>query len=148
MQIKYKTGYRHQLYEDFTLRVLVFPDQPVSHRYMYLSCNGNLLIRAGYAWDGPSGPCRWLADRMPGWIQKKYLKHILPGSLVHDVLCQLLRMGLLNQKWADQVNKEFRRINLESGMSRPRARWTYEAVNRFGAFAFDPKNKRKVLTAP
>lgn len=148
MQIKYKTGYRHQLYENCMVCIEIYPEQSIATRYIYLSPDGNMLIRDGYAWDGPSGPCRWLADRMPEWIQKIYLKHILPGSLVHDALCQLMRLGLLGPTWADQVNMEFKKVNLDSGMSRPRAWWTHKAVDKFGDFAMDPKNKKPVLTAP
>jgi len=146
--IKYKSGYRHQLYEDYVTPLDIYPDKLIITRYISLFPGGNMMIKASYAWDGPSGPCRWIADRLPEWLKKKYLKTILTGSLVHDALCQLERMGLLDPKWAGQINKEFKRINLKSGMSRQRAWWTYISVEKFGAFAMDPKNKKPILTAP
>jgi hypothetical protein len=51
--------------------------------HLRLSPDGVLTIRAGYAWDGPSGPAPDLAC-------------LLRAALVHDALYQLIRVGALD----------------------------------------------------
>ena len=56
-RIKYKSGYKYQLAEDYVV-VLPIPysDYDIECDYLALSGTGVLRIRKGYAWDGPSGP--------------------------------------------------------------------------------------------
>ena len=146
--IKYKSGYRHQLVEDVFTDTKIYPERVICTDYIELLSNGRLWVKKGYAWDGPSGPCRLLADRLPQFLRNMYLKKILPGSLFHDALSELLRKELLDRKWYPQIHKEFRRVNLECGMWKPRAWWTYQAVVRFGEAATTAKQRRPVFTAP
>ena len=146
--IKYQSGFRHQLYEDAYTDTDIDVKTAIITDYIELYPGGRLWCRKGYAWDGPSGPCRWIADRLPGWLKKKYLKTILEGSLFHDASCQLMRMGLLPSHWLHQANKEFRRINIECKMMKPRVWYTFKAVDKCGSFAADPKNRKPILTAP
>lgn len=146
--IKYKSGYRHQLHETVWTNTEIYPDVDIRSDYIMLLTSGQLGVRKGYAWDGPSGPCRLLADRLPAFMRNMYLRKILPGSLFHDALSELLRLELLDRKWYPQIHKEFRRVNLECGMCKARAWWTYRAVVRFGKSATMAKSKRKVFTAP
>jgi hypothetical protein len=79
-----------------------------------------LHIAAGYTWDGASGPA---IDTL----------NFRNGSLVHDVLYQMMREGGLpatraNRKRADQILKE---ICLADGMSYIRAQWVYLIVQTF-----------------
>lgn len=78
-----------------------------------------LTIHPGYAWDGPSGP----AVDTPAFM--------LP-SLVHDVLYQMIREGLINRSYKKYADKEMRRLAKETGMWAPRRWWTYTAVKVFG----------------
>lgn len=134
--------------EDVYTDTQIYVDVAILTDYIQLYPGGRLWCKKGYAWDGPSSACRWIADRLPGWLKNKYLKTILEGSLFHDGIYQLIRLGLLAPKWREQGDKEFKRINLGSGMGRARAWWTYQAVRRGGASSADPKNKRLVLTSP
>ena len=59
-----------------------------------------------------------------------------------------MRMELLDGKWLHQANCEFKRVNLKCEMSRARAWYTFKAVDKFGSFAANPKNKKPVLTTP
>ena len=146
--IKYKSGFRHQLYEEAWTQTKIYPEYDIETDYIILLTTGQLGAKKGYAWDGPSGPCRLIADRLPGFLKRIYLKTILEGSLFHDALYQLMRMGLLKLLWREQSDKEFKRINLKNGMSNARACWTYKAVRKAAAGSADPKNKRPILTAP
>ena len=134
-KIKYKSGYKYQLAESYIIRVgIQIPDIIISY-YLSVSTKGNLMIKKGYCWDGPSGPT---VDT----------KNFMRGSLVHDALYQLMREGLLDQKWREQADKELKRICIEDGMSKIRAWWVYQAVRTFAKRCTDAENKKDVLTAP
>ena len=77
MSIQYKAGYKYQLVADYVISVSL----PTTAETMFLSLTeGQLFIRAGYAWDGPSGPA---IDT----------KNFMRGSLVHDAIYQLITDG-------------------------------------------------------
>ena len=148
MRIRFKSGLRHQLVGDISVLTHIRPVKDIVTEYIELRTDGYLLIRHGYTWDGPSGPCRLIADRLPVWLRHKYLKTILPGSLVHDALYELIRQRHLAESFRKLADLEFKRINLECGMSKVRAWWTYEAVRKAGSSAADPKNSRPIYTMP
>lgn len=133
--ILYKGGYKYQLVEEYSCVVSILPEQTIYDGYVVLDTRGNLNIRKGYAWDGPSGPTIDTSTFMR-------------GSLVHDALYQLIRAGKLDSSHREQADKELRRICLEDGMYRIRAWWVYQAVRNHGASAADPKNRKKVYKAP
>ena len=54
--ISYRSGYKYQLTEGYSVDVDVKPDQDIDSEYIRLSTIGLLTIKTGYAWDGPSGP--------------------------------------------------------------------------------------------
>ena len=54
--IQYKAGYKYQLTKDHTEQLAIKPERLILTGYLKLTPNGVLTIRAGYAWDGPSGP--------------------------------------------------------------------------------------------
>lgn len=135
--IKYKSGYKYQLAEDYRIETCIFPNETIISDYFCLTTYGDLTINKGYAWDGPSGPT---IDT----------KNFMRGALVHDALYQLMREGFLepseeNRKHADDLLKE---ICLEDGMSKIRAWYVYRSVRRFAMFAADPKNRKKVIEVP
>lgn len=133
--IKYSAGYKYQLRADYAYQSAVKPAVLVRvDDWVVLHPTGLLEIRAGYAWDGASGPA---IDT----------KTILRGSLVHDAFYQLMREGLLDIRWRDRVDYEFWDICKEDGMSWFRAWYVYQAVRRFGETYAQP-TIRSVLTAP
>jgi len=134
--IKYKSGYEYQIDEEYQVKVSVIPKEDVQiEHYIELNTEGMLVIKKGYAWDGPSGPT---------WDTPNFMR----GSLVHDVLYQLLRNKLLEQKWRNEADRELRRICREDGMSRIRAWYVYQAVSRWGGRAADPGSRKKPHVAP
>lgn len=82
--------------------------------------DGNMRIRAGYAWDGASGPAIDTTD-------------FIRGSLIHDVLYQFIAAGLLHEAWKPLADRELYRIVREDGMSLWRAWWVWAAVRVFGS---------------
>lgn len=133
--IRYRGGYKYQLAEEYEVLVTIRPLQPIMTPYIGLDTAGRLLIRSGYAWDGPSGPTIDTPSAMR-------------GSLVHDALYQLMREGLLNSSLRKKADQELYRIVIEDGMWKWRAWLWRRELNKFGGPAADPKNKKRVLVAP
>lgn len=139
-KISYRKGYKYQLAEDFSINLGdylygVGLDEGINEQFIYLDAKMNLLIRSGYAWDGASGPTIDTADSMK-------------ASLVHDALYQLIRERKLPHEWKDYADEIFHALCLADGMCTARAWMWYQAVHRFADFAADPKNERKIFTAP
>lgn len=134
--IKYRSGYKHQLAEEYHTQVSIYPKKAVELEYLVLTIKGELIVRSGYAWDGASGPARDTST-------------VMRGSLVHDALYQIFRLGLLDPDlYRRQADKELRRICREDGMSRFRAWYVFRAVRRMAGKAADPRNQKKIKTAP
>lgn len=117
--IKYKAGYKYQLHESYVFQL---PESfagidVATDFYSIKDCL--LAIKKGYAWDGPSGPT---IDT----------KNFMRGSLVHDVLYQMIREGLLSKELKDDADRLLQTICIEDGMSKFRAWYVYQAVKRFG----------------
>jgi len=134
MPIKYREGFKYQLAEDYAVIVPIFRFD-VGTDYIELDPTGRLLIRKGYAWDGPSGP----TVDTPSFMR---------GALIHDSLYQLIRLELLPPGFKEVADRILKRICIEDGMNRLRAWYVYHAVSKFAGFAASPKNKKKILTAP
>lgn len=134
--VLYKEGYKYQLADDFMIQLEnIYPPVRIDAEYLMLSVEGQLIIKKGYAWDGPSGPT---IDT----------KNTLRGSLVHDALYQLMREELLEEEWRDEADKELRRICRLDGMSWLRAKVWERMVNWFAAKCASPSHKKPVLSAP
>ena len=73
------------------------------------------------------------------------------GSLIHDVLAQMMRLRLLDYKvYFKPANEELVRICLEDGMWKLRTKWVYFAVSLSYNWC-KPRPDRpewKILTAP
>ena len=133
--IKYRSGYKYQLAEEYQVKVSVLPKNDIKTDFIELSTEGMLIIKKGYAWDGPSGP----TIDTPNFMR---------GSLAHDVLYQLLRNELIDEKWRDKADEELRRICVEDGMLKICARWVYIAVRKWGKVAASPESRKKIHKAP
>ena len=133
--IKYRSGYKYQLAEEYPVKVSVTPKNNIKTDFIELGTEGMLVIKKGYAWDGPSGP----TIDTPNFMR---------GSLVHDALYQLLRNELIDEKWRDEADDELRRICVEDGMSKICARWVYIAVRKWGKVAASPESRKKIHKAP
>lgn len=131
MSIFYKSGYKYQLQAVYKHQLsYVFPDiaEEIETDYLWMGLDKTLIVKKGYAWDGPSGPT---IDT----------KNFMRGSLVHDALYQLMRLGHLDKNaWRHHADRELQRICIEDGMCRIRAQVVYWGVriggnpgSRYGA---------------
>jgi len=134
-KIKYRKGYKYQLVEEYTIFVGIYPAEDIETDFILLSRDGFLTGKVGYAWDGPSGPT---------WDTPNFMR----GSLVHDKLYQLMRLGLILQSYRGLADRLLREICLEDGMSKIRAWYVYRAVRRFAAPFASPDRLRPPQEAP
>lgn len=136
-EIRYRSGYKYQLVEEYSLTVSVTPDDAVEvDEFIDLSTEGVLVIKKGYAWDGPSGPT---IDT----------KNFMRGSLVHDALYQLMRAKKLSKdQWREEADLELKRICLKDGMSRIRAWWVHMGVRLGGGSSASTESRKEIHTAP
>ena len=134
-RIIYKSGYKYQLVESCLYQTKIHPRNDIDVPYISLRKDGLLFVKAAYAWDGPSGIT---IDT----------KSFMRGSLIHDALYQLIRMGYLELTDRAQADKELYTICLEDGMCKIRAWYVYQCVKQFAQFAALPKNKKRLQDAP
>lgn len=119
------SDYKYRLAKDYKIHIEIKKD--IVTDFIELTSNGDLKIKKGYAWDGPSGPTI-------------NTKSSMRGSLVHDALYQLMRESFIefnNRKYVDDLLNS---IVVEDGMSRVRAWYVYKGVQVFGAEAGMPHN--------
>lgn len=97
---------------------------------------GRLTVLRGYAWDGPSGPT---------FDTKSFMR----ASVVHDVLYQCLREGLLPPSYRKRADQELRRYEKMDGMNLIRRFYTFWTLRAFAGRHAKLKTKpMKVHTAP
>lgn len=133
-QIKYTKGYKYrleELYENDT-RVVGYD---IDTTWIKLNVLGRLTLLPGFAWDGPSGPT--VDDNTN-----------MRGSAEHDAFYKLMRMGLIPLSGRDVIDRWLQSVLIEDGMPEFRAGYWYSGVHNFAAQAANPKNKKKVFTAP
>lgn len=133
--IFYKKGYKYQLQRDYAIQTYIFHRKPIITKYIQMNIDGILVIKSGYAWDGPSGPT---IDT----------KTFMRGSLVHDALYQLIRIGKLPENKRNDADLLLKNICLEDGMNRITAWLVYQAVKTCASSAASPKNQKKIIIAP
>ena len=109
---------------------------------------GDLEIKIGYAHDGPSGPIKYFANRLPDFLKKIYLKHIMRGATKHDAIYQMIREGKLPMEVRDRADQMLRKDCLIDGASKVRAWWIYTAVKKAAKSAAKKESRRKQLSAP
>ena len=134
-QIIYRRGYKYQLSEPYAMKLPFKPPVDIVTEWIELGRNGVLVIHQGYAWDGASGPAR-------------DTKTIMRGSLVHDALYQLMREGILPQKYRELADKILYLICKQDGMWQPRAWYVHRAVKRCAAPFARPESLRPAEVAP
>jgi len=134
-KIYYRKGYKYQLYRDYTIHVAICGHE-ADVDFLKLTKDGKLTTKAGYAWDGPSGPTWDTLDSMR-------------GSLVHDALCQLMRLGVIPGSYREYTDNLFKQILIEDEMDPVRAEiWRLGVSSSLADFASKAGNDRPILEAP
>lgn len=119
---RYQTRGRHYFY-----------DLPVSSAVRFVACGGLvevygrvMVVRAGYAWDGPSGPA---IDTIT----------FARASMLHDALYQAMREGVLTPSCRRVADGLMYREAVACGMAPLRAWYAWVAVRLFAGWAARPK---------
>ena len=128
--IKYKQGYKYQLYETFATKVDIYGFL-IKTDFIILDKQGNLVIQKGYAWDGPTG----IPD----------VKELMEPSLIHDALYQLIRMKLLPENMKKKADKEFIKSAEQKGVSEDWQNILAKGVEWLGFLGLG--EERRVFTA-
>ena len=110
--------YKYRLTEPLSLECSI---TGISARNDYVTIwdDGRLILQAGYAWDGPSGPTIDTADS-------------IRASAGHDALYQLIALGVIPADSRILADRDLRRWCIEDGMPAIRADAWYHAVRAFG----------------
>ena len=83
--IAYRDGIKYILTRAYVDKVPIYPDKDIVTEWVELTTRGELLLRLGFAYDGPSGALD--------------TKSAMRGSAKHDAFYRLFRLGLLDAKW-------------------------------------------------
>lgn len=135
MKIRYRSGYKYQLVDDYSVEVEITPPDDIETDFVSLSRSGGLRIRRNYAWDGPSGPTM-------------DTKTAMRGSLIHDALYQLIRLELLPPSWRAEADRTYLHVCKEDGMWTLRTKYHFGALRVFGGPATSPSAEREIMEAP
>jgi hypothetical protein len=133
--MRYRGGYKYQLAADERFHVAFRPRHDIVTPRIWLTTDGTLTVRDGYAWDGVSGP---VIDR----------KTNMRASLCHDALYQLMRMTRLPCEQWRIADGEFARLLNEDGAWPITRRIDMFGLKLAGGRAALPKNRKKVYEAP
>jgi len=133
-QIYYTKGYKYRLEKLYSNKTVVF-GYNIDTPWIKLAEDGLLTLLPGFAWDGPSGPT--IDDDTN-----------MRGSAEHDAFYKLMRMGLIPLDERVIIDHWLWSVLIEDGMAEFRADYWYSVVHNFAAQAANPKNKKKVFTAP
>lgn len=112
---------KYRLTKTFVGYLKIKPKSNIHTPYCGFLSRGSLVIYKGYEWDGPSGPA---IDT----------DNFMDGSLIHDLLYQLMREGHL-KRWPYRLyadNEMFRQCKKDK-MMLPRRCWCWLAV-RIGGY--------------
>lgn len=134
--MRYKANYKYQLVEPFVLDVPLRVEQKFTVLGDWVSVfpSGLMSFRAGYAWDGASGPT---ADTPNTTVP----------ALIHDGLYQLMREGGLPLEYRATADRLFHNMLVARGMSRLRAWYWYQGVRLGAGHKALPGNGRRVQEA-
>lgn len=139
-KIRYQKGYKYQLKRSEWFHVGIpgnhsrIESENIHDPWIRLRKDGVLEIRAGYAWDGASGPT---FDT----------KSTFRASLVHDALYQLMRAGKLSQNDRDEADKALFLLLVQDGCWEWRAKLWLATVRKFAGYAAKRQNE-PILEAP
>ena len=128
-KIVWSAGYKYQLECDAFFDTPLRPEKAIITEYVILLPDGQLIIRKGYAWNGPNFPAI-------------HTKRTIIASLPHDALYQLIELGLLSdedRRSCDVVLENLMDLPMDGEgwfmgiVRRIRATYYYAGVDLFGS---------------
>lgn len=134
--IKYKSGYKYQTALQHKTMIPITGHDAESE-FVSLSPEGLLLIRSGYAWDGPTG-----------YVLHTYRQRMMRGSLYHDALYQLMREEQLDREHRQEADDVFLLTILEDKTPSVLAHTAYRLIRLVGGKFTSPTQKKVIHCAP
>ena len=139
MKLHYTKGYKYQTDTDYHFKIdlsgyLFAFWAEIIKELKFVSYNGTtgtITVKAGYAWDGPSGPT-------------KDDKTNMRAALEHDVLYQLMRYSVVIRAFRSIADAQFNKTAKEDGMWWWRRKYYLWGLEELAGFAADPRNKKRV----
>jgi len=137
--MKYTSGYKYQVYEDVWIWTNIHPLDNIITPFTILFVSGWMLVKKGYAWDGPSGPTIDTPDT-------------LTPSLFHDAIYQLIREEMLDPRWKVYADEWLGKMMEDRSSDVPplrflqslRARYWVAGVKNLSGGAASPSNRKKI----
>ncbi len=112
--------YKYILHSDAFFQTDCFPAADIHGDLCSLLTSGRMYVKAGYPWDGASGPA---IDT----------DSIMRPSLGHDALLRLKQEGHpVPDNWSTAATSLINRLGREDGMWRIRRWWVRLSVRKFG----------------
>lgn len=105
--MRYYSGYTYYLDGNWAFQTDIRPAVPVIHKFFEIRSDGLVIAKDRYAWNGSD----YVSDTPESQA----------GSLVHDITCQAVQLGLLDRKWKRQGDIEYYKQCTGNGMSTFRA---------------------------
>lgn len=118
----YKKDIKYQTAKEFVASIPTitkYVKKNIHTDFCSLTTTGRLTIFKRYGWDGPSGPTFDTDSSMA-------------GSLVHDLLYHLIRLGHLPRDAKDEADNIMRAIMRQDGMWKFRSKYFLTGVDWFG----------------
>jgi len=107
MRYRKLNRYKYQLVSQHTFHLPFNPPKDILTPFIKYELDGKLIVRKGYSWNGSN--------------MSQDTKHCMRASLVHDILCQLIREGFLSYEYLEEANLLYRQMCIEDGMNPLRA---------------------------
>jgi len=137
--IRFQAGFKYQLTEDSVYPTKILPPADIDTKFVSLSRDGMMILRAGFAWNGVSGPT----------VQRNSNRR---GGAFHDGVYRLIRFGLMDFLPRDEVREKadnmLKEIWLADGMWSWLVKAEIAVLKRFGEDAARPSGEPEVMTSP
>jgi hypothetical protein len=145
----FKEGYKYWVNRPYHIKIEIHPKRNICLSFktsdiygnqveiplVTLDTKGNLIVYTAYVWDGASGPT-W--DTLNSMI----------GSLIHDVIYQLIRLGLIDDSYKTYADQLLHDLCTADGMWEFRADYWQWAVKEFGTGSCRPSAEHQEMIAP
>jgi len=115
--------WKYRVTKGFSVQTDIIPPEKIQTNFSTLTVKGRLYIHKGFCWDGASGAFD--------------TKNIMKASCLHDCLCNWMAAGLLSfDEYWEPADELLRKISINEGMSKGRARTIYMAVKEYGRIRY------------
>lgn len=134
--VAYISGFKYQVQDDFFIKIPCLSQfAPLETFYFSIKEDGSVLLKKGFASDGPSGPTIDTPDS-------------IAGAFIHDMLYECMRKGLIPRDFRKTSDKIIRDVCIKHGMPKIRAWMWYYMLRWFGEKNVLASSRRKVKFAP